>query len=182
MKNCYICKQQLPFDNFYIDKSQSSGYSSACKPCARSIRSKRAKQNKDKENTRSRAWTAANPEKRKSIRDKWIKTWTTEERENHRKVCRDYKKNNPAVTRKNGQDYRAAKLNASVKWDIELTDFVHSEAFNLIIIREKLFKFAWELDHIIPLRGKKVSGLHVWNNFQVIPRIENRAKRNTFIV
>jgi hypothetical protein len=37
-----------------------------------------------------------------------------------------------------------------------------------------------EVDHIIPLRGINVSGLHVENNLQVITKAENRAKRNRF--
>lgn len=181
-KYCYACKGTLPFDLFYLDKHQSSGYSSACKPCARAIRAARAKTNKDKENVRTRAWAKANPEKRKAIKDHHVQEWTLEQREAHREVCRQYKKNNPAVTRKNGSDYRAAKRKATVQWDTELTDFAHEEAFVLTVLREKLFGFAWELDHIIPLRGKRVSGLHVWNNFQVIPRDLNRKKRNHYVI
>ncbi len=35
-----------------------------------------------------------------------------------------------------------------------------------------------EVDHIIPIRGKFVSGLHVQNNLQVITRTLNREKGN----
>lgn len=37
-----------------------------------------------------------------------------------------------------------------------------------------------EVDHIIPLRGRLVSGLHVHENLRIIPRTENRKKGNRF--
>lgn len=66
--------------------------------------------------------------------------------------------------------------------DKELTDFVYEEAHNLRKLRDNLFSFKWHVDHIIPLNGKKVSGLHVWNNFQVIPAQLNLSKGNSYAV
>lgn len=37
-----------------------------------------------------------------------------------------------------------------------------------------------EVDHIIPLQGRDVCGLHVETNLRVIPRKENRRKWNHF--
>ena len=40
----------------------------------------------------------------------------------------------------------------------------------------------YEVDHIIPLQGKNVSGLHIETNLQYLPMLENRVKSNKFII
>lgn len=39
----------------------------------------------------------------------------------------------------------------------------------------------YEVDHIIPLNGELVSGLHVLNNLQYLTVRQNRAKGNRFL-
>jgi hypothetical protein len=40
----------------------------------------------------------------------------------------------------------------------------------------------WEVDQIVPQRGKKVSGQHAPWNLQVVPASANRRKSNTYEV
>lgn len=38
------------------------------------------------------------------------------------------------------------------------------------------------VDHVIPLKGKLVSGLHVPENLTIIPAAENRRKNASYVV
>ena len=57
-----------------------------------------------------------------------------------------------------------------------LIEEIYSEAKNLT----KITGVPHEVDHIIPLRGELVCGLHVETNLRIITRDENKAKDNLF--
>jgi hypothetical protein len=65
-------------------------------------------------------------------------------------------------------------------WSGELDELVMLEAHDLARRRGIVTGFAWEVDHIIPLHGRVVSGLHVWNNVRVISATANATKSNGF--
>lgn len=62
------------------------------------------------------------------------------------------------------------------KFNDELTQLVTIEAHDIRKLRNKITGIEWHVDHIEPLRGKEVCGLHIWNNIQVIPKIINLIK------
>jgi hypothetical protein len=66
--------------------------------------------------------------------------------------------------------------------DQEFAALVFSEAYRLAERRKEITGFDWHVDHIIPLKGKLVSGLHVPTNIQVIPAVMNVRKHNSFVV
>ena len=70
--------------------------------------------------------------------------------------------------------YKAAKLQRTPLWvsDIEnkaIIDFYAN------------CKSGYQVDHIIPLQGTSVSGLHVLNNLQYLTIKENQEKYNKFM-
>jgi hypothetical protein len=58
--------------------------------------------------------------------------------------------------------------------------FFISEIYDLAKRRREITGINWDVDHIIPLKGKTVCGLHVETNLRVIPASENRRKWNAF--
>jgi hypothetical protein len=77
---------------------------------------------------------------------------------------------------------RATKLNATPKW-LSAEDYIKiqelyeiAQAFRLYTGQE------YHVDHIVPLQGKNVCGLHVPWNLQVLEASENLSKHNKFLV
>jgi len=74
----------------------------------------------------------------------------------------------------------AAKMQRMPNW---LTDDDHwfiKEIYDLATLRSTMTGVKWHVDHIVPLQGENVSGLHVPWNLQVIPATENMSKGNRF--
>ena len=101
---------------------------------------------------------------------------------NTKKAKQQYKKQNPAKVLADTVKRRAAKMQRTPKWLTADDAWMLEQAYELAILRTKLFGFSWHVDHIIPLQGKTVSGLHVPTNVQVIPWRDNVAKANRFVL
>lgn len=147
--------------------------------------------NKDKLRAYTQAWRKVNPEKRLEESRRY--------RKKHPDVLRAkterWRKANPeqvaALSRKtrlkckarvlaNKAKYRASKRNKTPIWVDKKHLWLIKQAYELAILRTKQFGFLWHVDHIIPLNGKIVSGLHVIENIQVIPAAENLLKNNKY--
>lgn len=67
-------------------------------------------------------------------------------------------------------------------WLAEEHCWMIKEIYDLAALRTEVLRLQWHVDHIVPLQGELVSGLHVPWNMRVIPAIENIRKKNKFEV
>ena len=107
-------------------------------------------------------WKKANPDKIITHRKSWLKN--------------NLNKHNAKTAKQ-----RASKLQRTPPW-LTAEHFAEIQAF---YTQSKALTqstgVAYHVDHIVPLRGESVSGLHVPWNLQVITATENCSKNNRFI-
>ena len=132
--------------------------------------------NKELTKERARAWHLANPEK---VSEKNIK-------HKHKNKNRLYEYNKQWFA--NNKDKRAAyqgkrkaaQLQRTPKWLTESDLRMIEAKYSLAAMLTRETGISHHVDHIIPLQGKKVSGLHVFSNLRVIPGTDNVKKSNRY--
>ena len=76
-----------------------------------------------------------------------------------------------------GAKRRVLKLQALPSWaNTEKIKQVYIDRINKELVTGKKY----HVDHIVPLQGKNVCGLHVEHNLQILPAAENIKKSNKF--
>ena len=149
-KQCSKCGAVKNIDDFDRRNRYSEVRRAACKGCYKSY-SRDFKAQYLKHKDAAAAWRKAHPAKVK-------------------KLNKRYKKAHPDRIRANTAKRRADKLLRTPKW-AELPE-----------IREFYANCpaGHHVDHIIPLCGREVSGLHVLSNLQYLPARVNERKGNKF--
>jgi hypothetical protein len=88
-----------------------------------------------------------------------------------------YDANYPRMLAKRNKQH-ADRINRTPAWLTKDDHWMIEQAYELAALRTKIFGVAWHVDHVLPLRGKMVSGLHTPYNMQVILGVENLRKGN----
>lgn len=176
-KHCKLIKSLINFNKC----SKSINYRPECKECKAAYE----KQNRIKNSVNilknKQIWRKNNSEKvqQSYIRSKpYKKRYYQENREVLDTKNKLWYREHPVTVAHKSAKYRASKLNATPKW---LTQEQLKEIEEFYYLAQEL---AWlndptdplEVDHIIPLQGKEVCGLHVPWNLQILPRSLNRSK------
>ena len=89
-----------------------------------------------------------------------------ENRERYRKKQKQWKLANPKIRREQRAQYRAKKLQRTPQWsDLDQIKQIYANCPDNLAV-----------DHIIPLQGEFVSGLHVPENLQYLDLSTNSTK------
>lgn len=155
MKVCNKCGHHKPVELFKKNIKCSDGRTGTCKVCVNEhLKAKRAsgayKANREKANIANSKYRSSNKE--------YIK-----------KSQAEYQRSNRAKYNAYEANRRARLLLASVDWSCQ-------EAIKMIYEQARLS--GMEVDHIIPLQGAEVCGLHWEGNLQLLTPTENRSKGN----
>jgi hypothetical protein len=192
-KRCYRCKIEKSLIEFYRDRSKKDGFEARCKKCS----SQQTKLFAYKNPNYWREWQKRNKEKikeinRKSYRkrqakcraislayyyansNKILETRKQQRLENPEKFRKKYKQwaqANPKQVLENSTFRKLAQIQRTPSW-LTLAQRRQIQHFY------KTCPAGFHVDHIVPLRGKVVSGLHVPWNLQCLPAALNQRKGN----
>ena len=132
----------------------------------------------NKELTKERAYARdlANPEQAAARKTKWRK----KNCEKHNATNRNWNINNKPIKAALECKRRAAQFQRTPAWDPDAHLIIAKYQLAAMFTRET--GLPHHVDHIIPLQGKNVSGLHVFSNLRVIPGADNVKKSNKFVI
>ena len=146
-------------------------------------------ENRDKQRAYSRKWQTENRDKQRASVNKWYnknkemvrgysQNYYLENKERLNSGGKEWKKANPSKVRTYMGNRRAAELNATPAWLTDKQKEKTAKIYAKAVAIEKRTGVKHHVDHIVPLQGENVCGLHVPWNLQVLTATENISKGN----
>ena len=166
MKHCWKCSTSKPKIDFGVNKSKPDGLATECRNCKRQQDREYAARNREAAKKRASEWYYNNYTYAREKQNQYSKTWS---KENLDKKCSYENKR------------RAMKLNATPSWLSKEQEAEIQDIYEMAKELEKVFPWKQHVDHIAPLKGKTVCGLHVPWNLQILSVTENLKKGNRFV-
>jgi len=174
MKYCIKCKLKLIFSEFNKENRRKDGLRPWCKTCCKDW----AISNKQRIDSNCKTWKLNNKDKVRATKKKW----RLNNKETKAAYEKAYAKANPSKCSASRAKRRAAEIQRIPPWltaeDYKKIQEIYAEAKALTATTG----IPHEVDHIIPLRGISVSGLHVPSNLQILTKAANLSKSNKLIL
>jgi 5-methylcytosine-specific restriction endonuclease McrA len=163
-KRCPKCRETKLFAEFGLSAQRKDGLRSWCKVCHNAANATWRKKAPDYYKVRH----DGNPERRKKYDTTYKKKNPTFFKDYYEENKHDFIER---VNRRRGR----AKCATTLWADKEKIRLLYRVSSNL----NRLHGYVkYHVDHIVPLQGELVSGLHVHNNLQIIRAEENKTKYN----
>ena len=171
MKLCQDCNTEKPFSDFYFSKGRPY---SPCKIC-RKIRDKDYYElNKEKVIARVQEWSKTNKDP-EYYKKHYFKNPDCYKRASAKYTSKPHVKAKRAAKQKQREFFKRASFPLYKNWIAEI-EMVYLQAKDCELVTGEKY----HVDHIIPLCGKNVCGLHVPWNLQVLPSDLNLKKGNRY--
>ena len=113
-------------------------------------------------------------------RKQYMSEYADSKREKIRSIASTWQKNNKGKVNANTALRHAAKMQRTPKWLSKEEKTRIRCYYQVAAMRNKESDIEWHVDHIIPMQGENVSGLHVPWNLRVIPATDNIRKGNKY--
>ena len=134
------------------------------------------KANPEKKSAQNKAYNEKNKEKRKA----YNKAWYKKNKEEHAVRTKAWQQANKDKRNATDAKRRSAELNRTPSW-LTKEDWAEIEdIYRMAKRRSEVEGIQYHVDHIIPLQGKNISGLHVPSNLQILRARDNLSKGNRY--
>lgn len=180
MKCCTKCNETKPYEMFTKEKATKDGFSRWCKSCKKEYKSGWYEKNAESERAKAMQYHYENYEKNKEYRIKKANEWQNNNRERYKQIAKKCYEKTKHKKFASQAFARAAKRNAVPKWINEELKQEIQKFYIEARLKTRETGTKYEVDHIVPLMGENVCGLHVPWNLRVITQFENRSKQNKF--
>ena len=184
LQTCNKCLCEKNTSAFYANKRMRDGLNTFCIECHKADNVARKAKNRANPTFRANEARAKAEYRQRTVGQAaaYTQAWRAENKEHLIKYSKSYRQANKARYNFLCQKRKLDLMCRTPKW-LQVDDlWIMSEAYALADLRSRMFGFPWHVDHTIPLRGTKVSGLHVPQNLRVIPGVENMRKTNKYEV
>lgn len=191
MKTCNKCFEEKSLESYHKDKNSPDGKRYTCKECAsiagkaytktfseekRQELAKRQRRYRKEDPARFKEYEKNKRERHSEKIKERNKAWRLRNKEYIKKKNKEWRDNNLSHILESNARRKAKRIRATPAWlsdsQIEEMRDIYQTAKDLEWLNEEPL----HVDHIVPIQGKDVCGLHVPWNLQILTASKNLSK------